>query len=163
MNNSPLLFNRIWRAQGDAAANLADGAGASAGSGALHLRTCCAIPALRTWWRTAPSAHGADHPGPCGYFDDASLHAFGAGSLENGVSEASSPGEGKMKEFMAENTKGIVAKAVADFLRHLRERNASPHTVKAYKQDLTLFAAYAGRGGGNRLTISLCGISFAAL
>jgi integrase/recombinase XerC len=38
----------------------------------------------------------------------------------------------------------IVAKAVADFLRHLRERNSSPHTIKAYHQDLTLFAAYAG-------------------
>jgi integrase/recombinase XerC len=40
--------------------------------------------------------------------------------------------------------KTIAAKAVADFLRHLRERNASPHTMKAYNQDLTLFAAYTG-------------------
>jgi integrase/recombinase XerC len=37
----------------------------------------------------------------------------------------------------------IVGKAVADFLRHLRERNASPHTVKAYSRDLALFATYA--------------------
>jgi integrase/recombinase XerC len=37
-----------------------------------------------------------------------------------------------------------VAKAGADFLRHLRERNASPHTIKAYKQELTRFAAFAG-------------------
>ncbi|MGA9511772.1 MAG: tyrosine recombinase XerC [Candidatus Sulfotelmatobacter sp.] len=44
-----------------------------------------------------------------------------------------------------ENT--TVAKAVADFLRHLGERNASPHTIKAYKQDLTLFAAYVGSRG----------------
>jgi integrase/recombinase XerC len=41
----------------------------------------------------------------------------------------------------------IVAKAVADFLRHLRERNASPHTIKAYSGDLTNFAAYAGSRG----------------
>jgi len=40
--------------------------------------------------------------------------------------------------------KSIVARALADFLRHLRERNASPHTIKAYSTDLTNFAAYAG-------------------
>jgi integrase/recombinase XerC len=38
----------------------------------------------------------------------------------------------------------IVAKAVNDFLCHLRERNASLHTVKAYRGDLVLFAAYVG-------------------
>ena len=40
--------------------------------------------------------------------------------------------------------KAIVATAVADFLRHLHERNSSPHTIKAYKQDLELFSIYAG-------------------
>src|ERR1700689_3302434 len=44
-----------------------------------------------------------------------------------------------------------VAKAVADFLRHLRERNASPHTIKAYRQDLTLFSAYAGSRGWKQI------------
>jgi len=38
----------------------------------------------------------------------------------------------------------IVAQAVADFLRHLRERNASGHTIKAYRGDLANFATYAG-------------------
>ena len=37
-----------------------------------------------------------------------------------------------------------VGRAVTDFLRHLRERNASPHTVKAYRGDLANFAFYAG-------------------
>jgi integrase/recombinase XerC len=45
----------------------------------------------------------------------------------------------------------IVAKAVADFLRHLRERNASLHTIKAYSRDLSLFAAYAGSRGWKQI------------
>jgi integrase/recombinase XerC len=37
-----------------------------------------------------------------------------------------------------------VEKATVDFLRHLRERNASAHTIKAYAGDLAFFSAYIG-------------------
>ena len=51
----------------------------------------------------------------------------------------------------ATETRTIVGKAVADFLRHLRERNASPHTIKAYRRDLSLFAAYSGSRGWKQI------------
>jgi integrase/recombinase XerC len=41
--------------------------------------------------------------------------------------------------------------ATDDFLRHLRERNASPHTIKAYTGDLEAFAAYLGPTIGPRV------------
>jgi integrase/recombinase XerC len=41
----------------------------------------------------------------------------------------------------------VVSRAVADFLRHLRERNSSPHTIKAYSGDLANFAVYVGSRG----------------
>ena len=37
-----------------------------------------------------------------------------------------------------------VEKSVAEFLRTLRERNASPHTIKAYTGDLKEFCLYVG-------------------
>jgi len=47
---------------------------------------------------------------------------------------------------MAENTKGIVAKAVADFLRHLGSATRLL-TRQGLQQDLTLVAAYAWFAG----------------
>jgi integrase/recombinase XerC len=42
------------------------------------------------------------------------------------------------------NSNTTAGRAVSDFIRHLRERNASAHTVKAYTRDLQLFSAYTG-------------------
>jgi integrase/recombinase XerC len=41
-------------------------------------------------------------------------------------------------------TQTVISRGVADFLRHLRERNASLHTIKAYTGDLAEFSTYSG-------------------
>jgi integrase/recombinase XerC len=43
-----------------------------------------------------------------------------------------------------ETNRTIVGKAIGKFLRSLRERNASAHTIKAYTGDLANFAVYVG-------------------
>ncbi len=48
-------------------------------------------------------------------------------------------------------TRTIIEKAVTDFLHHLRERNSSPHTIKAYTGDLANFSAYAGSRGWKQI------------
>jgi integrase/recombinase XerC len=49
-----------------------------------------------------------------------------------------------------EHQRTTVERATDDFLRHLRERNASPHTIKAYTGDLDAFAAYIDPALGAR-------------
>ncbi len=51
----------------------------------------------------------------------------------------------------APNSRTIVERATDDFLRHLRERNASAHTIKAYTGDLDNFSAYIGSRAWNSI------------
>ncbi len=51
----------------------------------------------------------------------------------------------------AHRADAVVSRGVADFLRHLRERNSSPHTIKAYSGDLANFAAYTGSRGWKQI------------
>jgi integrase/recombinase XerC len=46
---------------------------------------------------------------------------------------------------------GVVYKAVQQFVRSLRERNASSHTIKAYSGDLQNFSAYVGSRNWNAI------------
>jgi integrase/recombinase XerC len=45
---------------------------------------------------------------------------------------------------MTKSGASIVEKAIAKFIRALQERNASVHTIKAYRTDLAHFADYIG-------------------
>jgi integrase/recombinase XerC len=47
-----------------------------------------------------------------------------------------------MRAQRKESARSFVELATDDFLRHLRERNASAHTIKAYMGDLDSFAGY---------------------
>ena len=48
---------------------------------------------------------------------------------------------------MTKPGKTTVEKAVAKFIRGLQERNASTHTIKAYRTDLAEFSTYVGPQG----------------
>ncbi len=49
-----------------------------------------------------------------------------------------------MSSPAAQTRRTSIELATDDFLRHLCERNASPHTIRAYTGDLDAFAAYIG-------------------
>src|SRR5437763_16739890 len=53
-------------------------------------------------------------------------------------------GETETRRRPATRNSTQVSKSCEQFLRSLRERNVSPHTIKAYSGDLQLFATYVG-------------------
>ena len=95
--NSPLLFIARGGRKLDAAAGVADGGGSVGCFG-----TACIAAHAAAFLRDAHGgewrgpAHGADDSWPRGYFDHAGVHASGAGSAADRVSEASSEGEGEV-------------------------------------------------------------------
>src|SRR5207302_10357071 len=105
-----------------------------------------------------------DHPGSRRYFDYGDLHTRGARPSEDCLSEASSASQSKGMNSLGiyggtgvparardrrarwpavKSAKSSIAeKSAQEFLRSLRERNTSPHTIKAYSGDLQNFCAY---------------------
>ena len=49
-----------------------------------------------------------------------------------------------MADAKTNSKRTVIEKSIDEFLRVLRERNASAHTIKAYAGDLDAFAAYVG-------------------
>src|ERR1700692_2322610 len=143
----------------------------------LRLHICCAIPAPRIWLRMVPtfepcrsfwatqtfprrrSIHTwrSTGYGRCirsiirGRRRD-ETHLGDTGSTQSSFAHAYVFRENVLNSMTATGrAKTIVGKAVTDFLRHLSERNSSPHTIKAYRRDLSLFAAYAGSCGWKQI------------
>ena len=131
-----------------AAARVADGGRGFGGIGAACFSAHAAAFLRYPYGRERRGLEDcANNLGPLGYFDHAGVYASGDGSAADRLPEASSKGEGEVTN----RPSTVVGKAVVDFLHHLRERNASPHTIKAYSGDLANFSAYAGSRGWRQI------------
>src|ERR1019366_7939875 len=154
-----------WWAQADARASMGDRGAGQPGCGAArfaaHAAPLGGDPHGLAWGRPA---HGAIGAGTRRHLDHADLHARGAGPAAEGVRRASSPGRGTGRVrgnrcrsglgrwgtqgwramSAADAGQNPVGEALAGFLRALVARNASAHTVKAYRTDLAEFVKFVG-------------------
>ena len=102
----------------------------------MRRRTCCGIPARRTWLRTVRTcarcrrywATPISPPRRCTRI----WRWTGCGRSIRNIIRGRRRSVWQFDNRLCRKRKPSCEKAVADFLRHLRERNASPHTIKAY-------------------------------
>src|SRR5579884_1059637 len=56
-----------------------------------------------------------------------------------------------MSRQKSQSARTVVEKSIDEFVRSLRERNASAHTIKAYTGDLQMLADYVGATAWSRI------------
>src|SRR5271169_1344003 len=116
----------------------------------MPARICCATVVRRTWSKAAPTC-GRCRPSS-GMPTSPPRRCIRTWLSTGSRMCTASIIRGRKSTTEAQRHRvGPVHKAVARFLRSLRERNASAHTIKAYTGDLEKFAAYVGEAGWKQI------------
>src|SRR5690242_5198632 len=64
---------------------------------------------------------------------------------DKGIGAEARLGDNLALQSKIKNQKSKMERLIEDFLRSLREKNSSPHTIKAYTRDLAEYATYVGQ------------------